>query len=113
MSYDGRILLRGGKTCETQQPDKLVDTGVPDTGIRIGAVMYEVLVRWGETFDTQQSAIRYSPTTWAPGQIFDEVKLLASLENSSTDPKMKAKMTFHLAMATKLGASHPIATPTK
>ena len=42
------VLLRVRETSDTQQPDKVVDTAVPETSIRIGTVMDKVLLRGGE-----------------------------------------------------------------
>ena len=50
------VLLRVRETFDTQQPDKVVDTAVPETSIRIGTVMDKVLLRGGKTFDTRQPA---------------------------------------------------------
>ena len=79
-----------GETCATQQPNKVVGT------ISRGA----------------RHPIKNTPTTLAPGHSYDEVKLLGSLEIRSTDPKMMANIQHYGALTAKLGARHPITTPT-
>ena len=130
----------GGETLTTQQPDKTVCSVVPDTSIRIGPVIDEVLLEGkpvmlthdgrstsgGKTCAGQQPdkvvgtnpmgarhPIVNTPNTRAPGH---EVELLpGGLGTSGNSRNSRTATDQHLqqgALLGSLGARHPMNKPT-